>query len=121
MKIKGVGTGKSKGNPIEYAPEEKSPFAVKDAIVAASPEGERWWSEKVVITKMSFTAKELPTKQKGYASNYYLAEGTVILRRLELAKDRYKRAEEKKFHIEFEDALDEIGMPDLKVTKFDIK
>lgn len=120
MKIKGVTGGKMKGNPIEYQPNEKPPFAVKDAVSKASPSGELWYAEKITVSKQSHQTNGPREDKKPFANNTYFADGEVVIRRLILKSDKLKPVEKKKFKIEFADCCDDFGMPDLVVNKFEL-
>lgn len=122
MKIKGVKATDNRGDPIEYSPEEKVPLAVHDAL------GEHEISKdfltyvnpkEVKVTNMSFNVKG--EKLEGmYQNNTYRAEGTAVVNRRKKKTNQVHEPKTVNFKIEFEDCLDEISMPELKVTKFSI-
>lgn len=126
MKIKGaVMKGKDRGRPIEFSPEEKFPLAVKEAVKRAAPEGEVWWAEDIEVGKKHWSAKSAQTrtslKDPGFANNTYSGGGSFSLRRQILATDKLKPKEKRKFTLQFCDCKDDLGMPDLKIEKFEIK
>jgi hypothetical protein len=118
MLIKGVTGGKDKGNPVEFAPEEKFPLAVKNFLSTKAPEGKLFIFTKVVIDKKTFTPRG--QSQKGFANNSYLASGKVWYKTLDVKTDKLYPEKEYKFDIEFEDCCDNYGMPDLKLTNFEL-
>jgi hypothetical protein len=126
MKIKGAFTkGKDKGRPIEYSPDEKFPLAVKEAVKLEAPEGEVWWAEDIEVDKKHWAAKapnvKKGLKDPGFANNGYSGSGRFNLRRHILSTDKLKPKEKRKFSLQFCDCKDELGMPDLKIEKFELK
>lgn len=126
MKIKGVYKDKhKKGEPIEYAPAEKVPLAVIDAIATSAKEGELLYVEgmadgvKVSKTHHIKSDHPLPGKRP-WANNIYTAEGEVTVRKLDTVKDKLKPVKKHNFKIKFRDTTDSYGMPDLKVEEFQL-
>lgn len=123
MKIKGAvgktGKGKRRGDPIEYTPEEKVPLAVQDGVKALNDSDHIFYAEDIVVDKHSHMARKASVTHK-YANNAYMAEGKVTYRKLNSKKDKLYPAMTRKFKIQFEDCLDSIGVPDLKVVKFEL-
>jgi hypothetical protein len=124
MKIKGVistaRNGKKKGDPIEFDHREKTPLAIKDIIPKQAPEGEMWWVERVDVKKENWIPADLKTKSKGFSSFQYNSSGEVVIRRMATKTDKLYRPMVKKFSIEFEDCLDDMGMPDIKISKVEL-
>jgi len=120
MKIRGShASGKKKGTPKEYTPEEKVPLAVKEAVRAKAPEGYLWWTESIDVEK-STHQKKSAISPHNFANNSYMAEGKVIVRPFRQKVDRLYPTKKGKFKIQFEDALDSIGVPDIKINKFEL-
>lgn len=120
MKIKGVKATNNRGDPIEYNANEKVPLAVHDAF------GEHEMSKEfltfvkpadVKVEKLAFQLRGDPLN-KMYQNNSYVAEGTAIVNRRKLKTNQVHSPKTMKFKIEFHDCLDDISMPELKVTKF---
>jgi hypothetical protein len=120
MKIKGVKAKDNRGDAVEYSPEEKVPLAVHDAsCVAEEFKGFLTFvkPEDVKVEKMTFGKKGDPLEGR-YQNNSYVAEGSAIINRRKKETNQVHQPKTLKFKIEFHDCLDEISMPDLKVTKF---
>lgn len=128
MKIKGVvRTKKNYGDIIEYSAEEKVPLALKDA-VTTYPDFE----DKHLTYTRSINLSTVTSSQKGellkkmWQNNIYYAKGTAVLHRRSLRQGRegsfpMLQPLSVSFEIEFEDKLDNIGQPDLKVNKLVLK
>lgn len=116
MLIKGVTGGKEKGNPIEYSPAEKFPLAVAKFIKDQAPEGQMYLFSKAEITDSNHGSNGPSTN--GFANNSYSASGKVWYKVLEVATDRLYPETSTTFELEFTDSTDELGVPDIKATKF---
>ena len=120
MKIKGVmGGSKNRGTPIEFTPTEKPEVAVKARIPLEAPEGQQWWAESVKVSSTNHTPLGTPKTGKPFANNSYVADGEVTIRALVHEGDKYLPAQKKNFHIEFQDAVDDMGMPELEIKTFE--
>jgi len=120
MKIKAVHKrGRKRGEPVEYEPQEKIPLAVQDAVVDHF-DGRMCWVRNVVLGKFTHTIKGNPLKRK-WQNNVYDAEGTADFNFREIKTGHIRPKKTLKFKIKFEDCLDYIGQPDLKVLKFETK
>lgn len=116
MLIKGVTGGKEKGNPIEYSPEEKFPLAVEKFLKDQAPEGKLFLFTKVQVDQKHFSPQG--QSENGFANNVYQASGKVWYKVHDLKSDDLFPVTESAFDIEFSDGVDELGVPDLKATKF---
>lgn len=128
MKIKGVHrTKKNYGEIIEFSAEEKAPLALKDA-VAVYPDFDgkhMTYVRNVNLQNVSSSQKGEPLKGM-WQNNLYYANGTAILHRRSLKTQSdgtfpMLQPLHVEFEIEFEDVLDNIGQPDLKVNKVLLK
>lgn len=122
MKIKGVKGGRrQRGDVVEYTPEEKIPLAVKDAVKALNKDDMVYWADKVVVKNHQVHPKSpdaLKKKARGrdrFANNVYTADGEVTVRPCNHIINKLKPKQSGTFKITFEDFLDNMGMPDLKV------
>lgn len=128
MKIKAVASGKDKsvprGTPIEFGPNEKVPLAVIDAVVKHKFENPDWMpvvtKNDVTVDKMTHAPKANIRESK-YQCNAYTAQGSVTIWFRDTKIDRMRPRKKFKFSIDFEDCLDGWGMPDIKVTRFELK
>jgi threonine dehydrogenase-like Zn-dependent dehydrogenase len=125
MKIKGVYRANTKknrrGDIIELSPQEKVPHAVGDGLRALAPKGTVYIVGRVQADAPLVYPKSTPLHQivkKTFANNVYTAKGTVSYQKHTLSPDKIFPANTSKFMIEFEDVLDGIGQPDLKVKSF---
>lgn len=125
MKIAGVHgattKGVQRGTPIELDPKGKTECLVKETISKQAPEGFHCYCDAVTVDGVS--AQSLGPRKDGktFANNSYQANGTVVVRSLKIATDKLYPADPKKFKIQFEDVLDGWGMPDLKVSTFELE
>src|SRR5512135_241000 len=121
MKIKGAYmaniNGKRKGDPMEFTPKEKAPLAVKDAFLAIKVPGKSMIFKSATCDEIQIFPKAVPTK-KPFSNNSYSAKGSFTYQELEHQGDRLYPAQTMKYDIDFEDVIDNLGMPDLKVTRF---
>lgn len=121
MKIKQIiKDGPRRGEVKELSAEEKAAEAVKDAVAATAEEGYLCYAEGIVITNVSTQSRGPRDDDKKFANNDYKAKGHVNIRRLKLDTDDLFPAKKHHFDIDFEDVLDQWGMPDIKVINFDI-
>jgi hypothetical protein len=121
MRIAGVKTGhKDRGEIIELPHPQKLEEALKMEVAKLSEKNEEFkghltWARNVKTAEFSFTSKGALLKDK-WQNNVYSATGTVEINIRRLSPDRLLNPKTKEFSIKFEDALDNWGMPDLKVT-----
>ncbi len=116
MKIKSIKGGKSKGEVVEFSPEEKIVIAVKEAVSKGSKEGEIAWAESTeVLQKSNF---DLEKSKSGYQSKQYKASGKVIVSAMRAEDSRKWPSKKNSFNIEFKDVTDANGMPDLEIISF---
>lgn len=123
MKFKGIRRdGTHPGVIIEFTPEEKVAPAMQDAVIVYEKykDKEHVWVRDVKITSLSFTKKGNPLVDQ-YAHNVYTAEGTVSLHRRSLKSGSLLTPHNHTFNIMFEDCLDIIGQPDLRVLEFELR
>lgn len=119
MKIAGVHkTGKLKGEAIELTPAEKVPIAVKMA-AASHDENFAISVSDIKLGATRHSPKGDPLKKK-FQHNSYVAEGEGVFAFRRRAGDVLLEPKKKKFKIEFCDCLDNYGMPELKVDKFEL-
>jgi len=120
MKIKGVSSVKGRrGQVIEFSPEEKVPLAVKESINALSVVGKKiCWAETITVDNLEYSP--IGTKESKYTTNSYKASGTVECRTQNTEKNRLYPVKQYKYKIEFVDVTDELGLPDLKIDKFEM-
>lgn len=118
MKFKGV---TKEGNVIEFSPEEKVPVALQDAVIEYPrfKGKEHVWIRDVAIDGVDYNSRG--DKLNGaYENNMYSAWGLATFHRRSLKGDTLLTPVRHSFRIRFEDTLDHIGQPDLKVTEFGI-
>ena len=128
MKIKGVvRTRKNYGDIIEYSAEEKVYLALKDAVTTYPDfEGKHLTYTKSINLSTVTSSQKGELLKKMWQNNVYYAKGTAVLNRRSLraqADGSFSMLEPLSvtFDIEFEDKLDSIGQPDLKINKVALK
>lgn len=119
MKIKGVTGGKNKGNPIEFSPQEKPEVVLKAEVPLKADEGQLWYVTKVSVADLHYSARG--TKGAKFADNSYSAEGSLEVSRVRMKDDKLLKPATKQFKIKFEDCLDGMGQPDMKVTELTLE
>lgn len=118
MKIKGVHKDKKQyGEVIEFTPEEKFPLAIGMALSASAAKNKVRWVESIEVKEKTWQKLDATGK---YASNSYLASGTLSFREHDSVKDKLYATKKGKFKIEFQDGKDCLGLPDLDIKKFDL-
>lgn len=111
--------GLYKGDVIELSPERKVIAAVKDAVKEQSKDGETvCWAEEVTVDEEPHTSSAGEKFFGKYNNQNYNATGKVVIRTLDVKKDKLTPVKNFKFKIQFCDCLDEINQPDLKVDTF---
>lgn len=123
MKFKGIRRdGTQPGVIVEYTPEEKVAPAMQDAVIVYEryKDKEHVWVRDVKVTSLNFTKKGDPLVDQ-YANNVYTAEGTVKIHRRTLKDGALLTPHSHTFNIRFEDCLDVIGQPDLRVLEFELR
>ena len=118
MRFKGsVKSGKNKGDVIEYSAEEKAAEAVKLGIISHEMfKGYLVYVEKMTLDNGSISASPVGEKfKKLWANNTYSAKGQVTVARRHAARDKMVSAVTVGFVVKFRDALQENGLPDLKI------
>lgn len=119
MRFKGTHTaGKNRGDVIEFMAEEKVLEAAKLALSEHFvPEGYRAYATD--LRCLSFSSSPIGGLLRGkWQHNSYHAEVAGVVNRVDMAKDQLLAGRPMKFAINFEDALDKNGMPDLKIKTF---
>jgi len=129
MKVAGIVTAKYdkarglvKGDVIELAVGDKIIEAVKEAVAQSSKSGKtQAWAENVLVTPTSVHSNQKGDKFHGkYSHNHYKASGEVVIRTMDVERDKLLAAKKSKFEISFCDCLDEINQPDIKIDEFKI-
>lgn len=116
MKIKGIKTGKSKGDVIELTPEDK----LHEAVKMACSEGKHFPGYLTWVS--SFEQKDLSFSSAGpllrgmFANNTYKGSGEVTINFRSAAKDQIEPPKKLKVQVKFKDITDEWGMPELSIT-----
>ena len=117
MRIKGIKTGKNKGDVIELTPEDK----LKEAVKMACSEGKHFdgyltWATNIKTKDLNVVSAGSPLKGK-YANNLYTAAGSAAINFRNIAKDQVEPPKTMDFEVKFKDVTDSWGMPDLEVTQ----
>jgi hypothetical protein len=123
VKFKGIKRdGANMGVIIEFTPEEKIAPAMQDAVIVHEKykDKEHVWVRNVNTTSLNFTKKGDPLVGQ-YAHNVYTAEGSVEIHRRTLKDGSLLVPHKHTFNIRFEDCLDVIGQPDLRVLEFELR
>ena len=128
MKIKGViRTKKNYGEVIEFSAEEKVPLALQDGLAVHKEFDGKClvFIRDTKLTHVASSPKGDPLKKK-WQNNIYHATGSSVLHRRSLKVNNQGdfpmlSPRSVLFEIEFEDCLDPIGQPELKVTKLVLK
>lgn len=122
MKFKGVvlKKGKTRGDVIEYSPEEKIRVALGVAITShESFEGHLVHPAKIEVKNVESSSKGDPLK-KMWQNNQYEASGRIEVNRRHKEKDRVLRPLSYDFTIKVEDCLCPNGLPDLKTGSLEL-
>ena len=119
MRIKGTGSGKNKGKPVEFTPQEKPVLIVQEQVPKKAPKGQAWWATDIIVESFTYAAHG-ETNKKGFASNAYRARGTFNLHQYNTLRPQLMKAVVKNFYAEFHDVVDSTGMPDMATDTFEI-
>ena len=96
-------------------PTELIGDAIMDGIVKAAPAG---WLYHLKLKDV--TSSHVQENPKNNLKSVH-ATGTGMLRKHRLQDDRLFPDKQVSFEIEFQECLDEIGQPDIKIIKFNFK
>ena len=120
MKIKGVKGGANRGDPLEYTAEEKVPLAVQEAAIKhADFAGHSVPTTKCQIVQLEYKPRnEKLRDNRPYQNNSYHCDGVAVFHLRSQKTGRLFEGKRLAFEIDFEDTVDDIGMPDIKITNF---
>lgn len=125
MKIDGVLGGKSKGLAKQLTPKRKAEATVKDAAAKHGDEENDGaflcFASEIVVNDNIHISPAGSLLRGKYANNHYRAKGTCMLHFRERSPDRVRAPKKVEFSISFKDCLDDIGLPDTKLTEYDFK
>ena len=123
MIIKGIRGGKrNRGEIIELSPEEKVTEALQAGLSRGDAGGFDGFLVSVLKPSVALSG-DVAFNPKGYAlkktwqNNSYTARGKCKLRRHNIEKNYIMEPKDYSFEIKFEDSLDDLGQPDLKITE----
>lgn len=122
MKIKTVTKGKNAGEVVELSASEKVPLALQDGLAEHKDYKGVYliYVRNVEVGNLNYSAKGSPLNGK-WQNNVYKVEGTASFTFRDLAKNTLLHPKIRKFELNFEDCLDNLGQPDLKVTALDFR
>lgn len=121
MKVAGINRdGRNKGEIIELTPQAKAVEAVKDAIVQRplDPECMNWLSDIKIDDVRSF--KKGDALKDKWSNNDYHVRGSATCHLRHMATDTIRNPRKIQFELEFSDALDGMGQPDVEIKEFTI-
>jgi len=116
-----VRKGPKTGDIVEYSAEEKVPPALQRAASASEDFKNDYLVTvgDVKILNLNFAPKGELLK-KMWQHNIYSAEGSAVFRLRHLRKDMMLKPTVRTFKIKFEDSLDHLGLPDLKIIELKV-
>jgi hypothetical protein len=122
MKIKTVTKGKNAGEVVELSASEKVPLALQDALAEHKDYKGTYlaYVRDVRVGNLNYSAKGSPLNGK-WQNNVYRVEGSASFTFRDVVKNYLLHPKHMKFELQFEDCLDNLGQPDLKITLLDLR
>lgn len=118
MKIKGIAgknvAGLKKGDPIPLSPEEKALSIASDIIIKQS---DGVWKNIPVEKELIGNVQVIKGRKgiKNVEPDQYKATVKITYKKLDLVRDKLFSGSSSTVRVLFEDASDDLGLPDLKV------
>jgi hypothetical protein len=106
------------GQAILYTPRELVRAAVLYAVKLQNTSKKIWWAMEKSINVVNFSCKDVPHTSKKQAKKFNAhAIGTVDIGYTDVKTDRFFTPRPYTFEVEYVSARDNIGLPDIKITK----